>query len=320
MEDSNPIARDKLAQLSPAHQLALVRALVDSTPHAVIAHEPDGAIVYYSPKACDLLGMTAEQIENLEPFGWVGPESLRGGAERLETILYDGQLTFRSTAQRPDGTLVNTEVFARRVDTEIGPLIVAVIRDIESEQSTQERMAYLAYHDALTGLPNRTAFSEQLDRAIAGAVRHGDLLVVAYIDLDDFKPLNDRFGHEAGDAVLTELGHRLVGVVRVQDMVARIGGDEFVVILQRVESLDEIPGIARRFMEVIREPVETCGTSCHVDASIGFASFNPELDDARSIVVKADVAMYAAKKDPEHPWCVYEPDMGTAGFRGVAGP
>lgn len=318
MDETFETARDRLERMDPAHQLELMRALVESAPDAIIAHETDGTIVFFNKGACDLLGLSSEQMNALGPFGWVGPGSLRGATDRLETILYEGETSFSSTIQRPDGQVIPTDVTSRRVDTELGPLIVAVIRDVEIITAANEKLVYLAYHDSLTALPNRTAFNERLSLAIADAERYGDLLVVAYIDLDDFKPLNDHYGHETGDRVLIELGRRLCESVRTQDMVARLGGDEFVVLLERVESQDEIPVIARRLLANIRRPVEIEAMRCHVDASIGFAVFRPEEDDLRSIVAKADLAMYAAKRDADHPWTVYEAKMGMSWPRGRA--
>lgn len=300
---------DLLADLSEAHRLSLLRALLDSAADAIVAHEPDGTLVFYNRSACELLGLSRAEMAGLGPYGWVGPDSRSGAAVRLETVLHEGGLTFGSTIRRADGEVVPTEVAARRVDTEIGPLVVAVIRNSTERNDAEEHLRFLAYHDGLTGLANRAAFDERLAIAIADARRYGDLLVLAYVDLDHFKPVNDRFGHETGDAVLVEVGHRLAGDVRAQDLVARLGGDEFVILLQRVESADEIPGIAERLLANLRRPIAACGNQCSIDASVGFSVFDPDHDDARSLLVKGDVAMYAAKRDPQRKWCVYESGM-----------
>lgn len=299
-------------ELGDEHRLELLHTLVDSTADAILAHDPSGKIVFYNHSACELLGMDSAQMASIPPFGWIGPESQRGSTQRLETILHEGQLTFPSSLRRGNGEIVPTEVSARRVDTELGPLIVAVIRDVSAREEAERRLLHLAYHDALTGLANRRSLDDRMRFGTAEARRHGDLLVLAYIDLDRFKPINDRFGHDAGDLVLIEVGRRLSVSVREQDLVARIGGDEFVVLLQRVESCDEIEPIAERLLEAIREPIDACGVDCKVDASIGFSVFDPDLDDARSLLVKADVAMYEAKRDPAHPWLMYDKErMGA---------
>jgi diguanylate cyclase (GGDEF)-like protein len=145
--------------------------------------------------------------------------------------------------------------------------------------------------------------------AIADARRFGDILGLAYLDLDEFKPVNDRFGHDVGDAVLIEVGHRLKEELRIQDTVARIGGDEFVVILPRLAAADELERVASRLVERVREPMLALGYPISITAAVGLARFDCDSDDARSILVKADVAMYAAKKDPERPWLLYYDGM-----------
>jgi diguanylate cyclase (GGDEF)-like protein/PAS domain S-box-containing protein len=301
---------DPLSRLSSEQQLSLMRTLVDSAVDAIVAHEAGGGLVFYSRSTCELLGRTCEQMSELEPYGWVAPESMAGTAERLERIFANGKLVFESSVIRGDGSVIPTEVTSRLVVTEVGPLVISVIRDLTERNDALEQLEYLAYHDALTGLANRIAFGQRLDTAIANSRRFGDLLILAYLDLDRFKPINDRFGHEAGDDMLIEIGRRLVECVRVQDVVARLGGDEFVILLERVESVNEIPGIAQRLLDSVREPIPACGTECALDASIGFAVFDPEADDARSLVVKSDAAMYQAKRDPERRWHIYDPSEG----------
>jgi len=309
--NENICGRDLLAGMSDVQQATLLRTLIDSALDAIIAHEPDGSIVFFSRGACDLLGYSPEQMQALPPFGWVAPDAMRGGPGRLEAILHDGQLTFDSRSVTADGRQIPTEVAASRVESEFGPLVVAVIRDTTNRIEAESHMAFLAYHDTLTGLSNRTAFEERLRVAIADAKRYGDLLVLAYIDLDRFKPVNDLHGHAAGDMVLVELAKRLMLTVREQDTVARLGGDEFVILLQRVESVDEIDGIASRLLEVVREPISVCGADCDIDASIGFAVFDPDTDDARSLVVKADHAMYAAKRDDTTHWRMWDSSLSN---------
>ncbi|TLM92032.1 MAG: diguanylate cyclase, partial [Actinobacteria bacterium] len=236
---------------------------------------------------------------------------MRGAAGRLEAILHDGELSFESAARRRNGQQFPTEVSTKRVDSPGGPLIVAIIRDISDSKAAQAQLTHLAFHDGLTGLSNRAAFDERLRIATADARRHGDLLGLAYLDLDRFKPVNDQFGHETGDAVLIAVSQRLFASVREQDVVARLGGDEFVVLLPRLHSVDELDCVAERLLSEVRRPIEACGNDCVVDASIGFAVYDPEHDDPRSLVVKADVAMYAAKRDPEHPWLLWNDSMGT---------
>jgi diguanylate cyclase (GGDEF)-like protein/PAS domain S-box-containing protein len=292
-------------------QLRFMRNLVDSAADAIIVHESDGTLVFYNTAARELLGRSDEQMAELAPFGWVGPGSHERAPTRLESILYEGKHVFESSVVTLDGTAVPTEVTASRFETESGPLVVAVIRDTHRRADTREQLEKLAYHDPLTGIANRAAFEERLNQAIADARRYGDLLILAYVDLDRFKPVNDVYGHAAGDEALIEVARRLADIIRGGDMVARLGGDEFVVLLRRVESIEQIGGIAERMVKTIRQPIAISSSTVEIDAAIGFAVFDPSTDDARSLVVKADVAMYESKRCSNCSWQIYEPYMGT---------
>jgi diguanylate cyclase (GGDEF)-like protein/PAS domain S-box-containing protein len=297
---------------SAAEQLALLHLVVDSVPDAIIVHDTGGRIAFFNDGACALLGMTREELEHLGPFGWVTPDFMPDGAGRLERILHDGQTGFESSARRKDGGDTPTDVLSRRLDTPDGPLVVSVIRDVSERVRAKRHLEFLAYHDSLTGLSNRTAFEERLHVAIADTRRHGDILGLAYLDLDRFKPVNDEYGHEAGDAVLVTLAGRLVTAVREEDMVARMGGDEFVVLLPRMASSAEFEPLAERLLDTVHWPICAGEAAVEVSATIGFALFDNELDDARSLVVKADVAMYMAKREPSRPWLQWSAEMGMS--------
>ncbi len=309
--DAHPLrlAPEIAERLSPGEQATFFCTLVDSAIDAIIAHRPDGAIVWANQGAAELLGYSFEEMMALRPYGWVAPRHIRGAPRRIETILRSGQLTFDSAVRRKDGALIETEVSSRRVDTALGPVVIAVIRDVSGWIESKRALEHLAYHDPLTGLANRAYYDDLLAMAIADTKRFGDLLGLAYLDLDEFKPVNDRFGHDVGDAVLIEVGRRLKDTVRAQDTVARIGGDEFVVILPRLSSHDELAVIAQRLVERVEEPIDALGHIASITASVGLARFDPLTDDARSLLVKSDVAMYAAKKDPDHPWLVHYDGM-----------
>ena len=315
--DDHPmrLAPEIAERLSPHEQAAFFSTIVDSALDAIIAHRPDGRIVWASQGAAEILGYDAEEILRLPPYGWVAPTHLSTSPSRIESILREGRLTFESSARRKDGTTIDTEVTTRRVDTALGPIVVAVIRDIHQWVESRRLLEHLAYHDPLTGMANRASFDERLALAIADARRFGDVLGLAYVDLDEFKPVNDRFGHDVGDEVLVEVGRRLKGEVRLQDTVARIGGDEFVIVLPRLSSAEELGGVAGRIVARIGEPMHALGRTMTVEASVGLARFDADKDDARSLLVKADTAMYAAKRDPERRWLIYFEGMPVQEWR-----
>lgn len=305
-------AFDALQGVPEKNRAAVLRMIVDAVSDAIIVHTPRGELLFFNEAARELLGYDHEEMYGIGPFGWVAPRMDRGGAGRTERILSGAALTFESSIVRKDGSLAPTEVSARRAETADGPVIVSVIRDTSERVEAEAQLVYLAFHDPLTGLSNRASLENRLKDAMADARRYNDILAVAYIDLDRFKPVNDTYGHEIGDSVLVTLGRRLVAGVRVQDLVSRIGGDEFVVVLPRLNGPGELELIAERLLAEVRQPIAMRAATITIGASVGFALFDAEHDDVRSLIVKADIAMYAAKHDPENPWRLWDPSMGMS--------
>lgn len=295
-----PLARRR--RVSPGQGERLGDVVLDATLDAVVAHRPDGSLVYFNRAAHEMLGYTREEFADLPHFGWVAPINLEGGEDRLDAILGKGWLTFESGARHRNGATIPTEVRSRRTNSaEHGDLIVSVIRDITERRANQRQLHYMAFHDQLTGLANRAQFDEALAVAIADVKRHEDVMGLAFLDLDDFKPVNDTYGHSVGDAVLVEVGQRIDSICRRQDTVARIGGDEFVVLLPRLRSEYDLGVIGKKLCAEIDEPIRVGEHVIHVHASAGLAVFDPEVDTARSLLVKADLAMYEAKRNVDGP-------------------
>ncbi len=160
---------------------------------------------------------------------------------------------------------------------------------------TNEQVTYLAHHDNLTGLPNRMLFYDRLNQAITRGRRESTLSAVLYLDLDGFKLINDTFGHDVGDALLREVANRIVACVRESDTVARMGGDEFTVILCNVQTQDNIKRIANNMVEAISRPFMLNGKACSVSTSIGIALHPDNGQTAEQLVKIADATMYLAK-------------------------
>jgi diguanylate cyclase (GGDEF)-like protein/PAS domain S-box-containing protein len=179
-----------------------------------------------------------------------------------------------------------------------GQLIGAVetLQDISDQKRYEKMLELQARHDPLTGLPNRLVIEDRLELALRQAERDKRLLAVLFIDLDNFKPVNDRFGHVAGDVLLTELAARLRQAVRAVDTVARFGGDEFVVLLSAPETEESVRQVATRLIEMINQPVEAAGHSLQVGCSIGIALFPHDGEDVPTLLRHADAAMYRAKE------------------------
>ena len=196
----------------------------------------------------------------------------------------------------------NGEVYPERltlsvVKNEEGETLryIGLFSDITHIKTHQQQLERMAHHDALTGLPNRMLLNDRLDMALAQAKRGGEKLAVCFMDLDGFKPVNDTFGHKAGDILLVEVAKRLLAISRATDTVARLGGDEFVLIFQDISGEAECGQMLSRIMEVIGQPFHIDGHDIRVSASIGVALY-PDDTDGDSLLRHADQAMYVAKQ------------------------
>jgi diguanylate cyclase (GGDEF)-like protein len=177
-----------------------------------------------------------------------------------------------------------------------GALIVDSARMRQAEQAHLAELTRQAFHDALTGLPNRSHLLDRAERAIEEAGTGGQRMALLLLDLNGFKQVNDTSGHHVGDALLHAVGRRLVGTLRADDLVARLGGDEFAILLTRDPDLQRAEAIAERLHERLRDPYDIEGRRVEVGASIGVALFPDHADDIASLMRGADAAMYRAKR------------------------
>lgn len=199
----------------------------------------------------------------------------------------------------------------RHYEARIAPIddtqAIALVRDITDRKDAERRVTQLAYFDGLTGLPNRRAFLDRLERELARAGVGGCRLGVLFVDLDGFKQVNDTLGHNAGDLILVEAAHRLRSALRPSDLLsrqaettsdanlARLGGDEFTALIPNIRSAEDAAVVARRVVELMREPFEIEGGSLQLSSSVGIAIYPEDGADVESLLERADSAMYRAK-------------------------
>lgn len=175
--------------------------------------------------------------------------------------------------------------------------LARVIRYAAERKSSEERLAYLANYDQVTGVANRSLFSDRLDQAIQRAIRNRSMMALLFIDLDGFKEINDTFGHETGDQVLKAVAVRILASVRKVDTVARFGGDEFTILLEQIAVPASAGLVAAKLIETIGKPFDIGQKTLTVTASIGAAVFDPHQDDHSTLLRDADRAMYRAKTE-----------------------
>jgi diguanylate cyclase (GGDEF)-like protein len=183
--------------------------------------------------------------------------------------------------------------------------------DATREVEAEAQVRYLALHDALTGLPNRTALGERLEAAIAAAGRNGSLAAVICIDIDRLKEVNDTLGHSAGDLLIRRCGERLLGCVRKIDTVARLGGDEFAIIQVGIGEVTDVDALCERILASMAEPVDLDGSAAVVTASIGVAMIPEDGEEPGRLLQRADIALYRSKEEGRNGFRFFEPEMNA---------
>ena len=254
----------------------------------------------------ELLGATPRLLQ--------GPETSRESLDRVRQALAAGEsIQVQTVNYRKDGTPYVAQWNAAPVRTEDGQVShwVSVQRDVTDQQQREDRLRHQAKHDDLTGLLRRSALEERMEMALEGESAPGSLL---YIDLDRFKQVNDSLGHDAGDDLLRHVSDLLRDEVRSTDVVARMGGDEFVVWLPAASGVNEASAVAERIGEALGQPFSLRGEAVYVEASVGVLPDLSSYDSAEAALRDADAAMYRAKEDPGRSFVVHRPSM-TAGLQ-----
>ena len=266
----------------------------------------DGRIVKANPAACEMLGYTEEELRMRTAVELVHPEDRPASAATMAALLADGHVhDAERRCIRADGETRWVRVRSSVV-TRLGARhIFAYLEDVTARRQAEAELAFRALHDPLTGLPNRHLFMDHLRLALDQLRRQPGAVAVCYLDLDRFKEVNDGFGHEAGDRVLTEVGRRLARTVRTVDTVSRLAGDEFAVVCPSVDSEHDAAGIAERILAALDEPVAVGEARLHVGASIGITFTRSPASAPEQLLSHADTAMYQAKRRGRHRWEVY---------------
>jgi diguanylate cyclase (GGDEF)-like protein len=245
----------------------------------------------YTPTLPKLLGKTRWEVPAVSPdeHGWAAHRAMLDRRQPFRDFEF-GRLT-------ADGTRYLAITGEPRFDA--GGRFLGyrgVGRDVTEIALARERIATLAYSDPLTGLANRASLGPSLEQAVQRARRRGSKLAVVFLDLDGFKEVNDLHGHGAGDALLVEVAERLRAHLRASDLVVRLGGDEFLVVLEEVQDLAPVETVARKLLGEMRRPFALPGAAAGVTASIGISVFPDDSADSTALMKHADSAMYAAKQ------------------------
>ena len=287
-------------QLRQAHeQLQVLWQAVEQSPTSILITDRAACIEYVNPAFTRESGYEAAEVLGHNPrllkSGLTDPAVFRAMWDQVARgEPWVGELINR----RKNGETYWEEAHIAPVKDDGGEIsrYVAVKLNITERKEAHERLAYMANHDVLTDLPNRVLFFERVDQALALARRNGTRLALLFIDLDKFKPVNDTWGHAVGDQLLQAVARRLTGRLRDADTVGRIGGDEFVILLNEVGEEDDAAQVADELRLSLAQPFDLAGLTLSISASIGIALFPDHGQDAIELAHHADDAMYQAKQ------------------------
>jgi diguanylate cyclase (GGDEF)-like protein/PAS domain S-box-containing protein len=292
-------------------QLEIGAAVFEAAADGIMVTDASGTILSVNPAFTEITGFTADEAVGDTPrilkSGRQDPEFYAAlWAAVRKTGSWQGEIWNR---RKSGETFLEWQTIRKiRSAADESVRYVSVFSDITESWRNDERIRHLAFHDELTGLPNRSVLIDRLTEII-DAAREGHCLAVMFIDLDGFKAVNDQLGHGAGDELLKAVAQKLQGLVRSTDMVARVGGDEFVALLLNIRSEDPVARIAGSMINAINEPLYVHGQAARVGASIGIAMYPAHGRTASDLLRDADAAMYAAKASGKNVYCFAHPSM-----------
>jgi diguanylate cyclase (GGDEF)-like protein/PAS domain S-box-containing protein len=291
-----------------------LRKFADATTEAIVFHE-QGVITDVNDACARMVRSAVSDIVGHTVLDYVAPDSreivlgnIRNGFERA----YEGEML------RADGTTVSVEFIGREMREGDKTHRMTVVRDISDRKAAEARIQFLAHHDALTHLPNRTLLLERLQAILASARRARMMAAVCFVDLDHFKTVNDSLGHYAGDELLKRIAHRLQASVRGSDLVGRLSGDEFLVVLTDLQSSDDAAPIVEKISQEISEAFSYEAQSITVSSSIGISIFPKDGETADNLIRAADMAMYLAKERGRNNFQYFTTNLNQSAFASLS--
>jgi len=286
-----------------------LRRMLQHSSDIIAVLDLDLSIRYLSPGAERMLGVSPHHVFGTSWLDAVFPADRVKAHDIIDASTSDrpAQTEFRLLAG--DGSHRYVDVVATRVIEHDEPGFVLTCHDVTERRALEQQLSYQAFHDSLTGLANRALFRDRLEHAIARTSRSQTRFAVLFIDLDDFKDVNDSLGHAAGDGMLRQMTHRIGEAVRDEDTVARLGGDEFAILLEAIDSDEEVMTVANRIVASAREPFEVGESIISSGLSIGIAIADTTSISAEAVMRNADLALYEAKNLGKNRHALFAPAM-----------
>ncbi|MEP6298047.1 MAG: EAL domain-containing protein, partial [Ilumatobacter sp.] len=303
---------DAVRSLSERRGQDRLAAMVEHSSDVVMLVDESGNIKYASPGLTGTLGHRAADWIGRPIVDLIAEEDRDTAAREVERVFSDGSeatVRFESSLVRVDGQRRRMEAtFANLVGGDAVDGIVATFRDVTEQRDLERKLSHRAFHDELTGLANRALFLDRMDHALRVARSDADPVVVLFVDLDDFKSVNDALGHGVGDQLLRTIADRITSIAGSGDTSARLGGDEFALLLEDRGGVDRALDMAERLLDSLRQPVRLAGYDLAVLASVGVAVAATGMTTS-SLLRDADVAMYEAKRAGKGQIKIFDPAM-----------
>ncbi|WNS78591.1 diguanylate cyclase [Domibacillus sp. DTU_2020_1001157_1_SI_ALB_TIR_016] len=285
-------------------------SVIQSAKDAIILADSESTITSWNKGAETIFGYKEEEILG-KKLHLLIPPALRQAHDRgIKRFLSTNQATvIGKTVElrglKKDGSEIPIELSLSSWKIKDTIYFTGIIRDISERKYAEGRIQYLAYHDELTELPNRRFFEEKLKMALEEAKKSGDLVAVMLFDLDRFKAVNDTLGHSAGDMLLKQVAFRFRECLGEKDLIARIGGDEFLLIMPEIKHIEEASKMAEHLISNLSHPIKLQEGEVFVSTSIGIAFSPQDGQDGETLLKKADIAMYQAKKEGTSAYKLY---------------
>ncbi|KAA9028369.1 sensor domain-containing protein [Niallia endozanthoxylica] len=289
------------------------RLITENTADLITTIDIEGNLLYISPSYMNFLEMDLLELKSNNLYKWIVQEDHESFSNEVKGIFTKrkqfSQLEFR--LQRVNGKYIEVEAKINPIVDESGNVhsLVLVIRDITERKKNERTIYHIAYHDTLTGLPNRRFFMDCLYKAVRNAEDLNVKLGVMFIDVDKFKYINDSHGHEMGDQILIEVAKRIRKCLRSSDVVARFGGDEFTILLSNISGAKDVEIVAQRMVTLFREPVELEGHLFNLSCSIGIALYPSNGRVVDELLKRADIALYTVKEQGRNGFLFFHSDM-----------
>jgi diguanylate cyclase (GGDEF)-like protein/PAS domain S-box-containing protein len=289
------------------------RTILESIQEGYFEIDITGKYTFFNDSMCRIHGYSKEELMGMNHRQHTDKETKNKLFQVFNKVYNTGEPAKGVDWQiiRKDGTkrYIESSISLQKDSSDKPIGFRGIVRDVTERKRAEERIQYLATHDALTGLPNRLMFGQLINHAIQAARRYQRQLAVFFIDLDRFKAINDSLGHEAGDQLLQEIAKRFKKSLRAVDVVGRLGGDEFIMLIEEMDELSQIENVAHKILSTAIQPIVLLGEECRVTASIGISIYPRDGEDEQALMKNADMAMYVAKEEGKNNYQFYSKDI-----------